>query len=109
MPSLATSNPERVLSLVRPATAAEHHTFAPSDRRTHRRLTLSELSWLDRVRLKYGPAVSLIDLSEGGAQIETPTRFQPGSTVVIEIAGHEDDIAVPARVLRCQISRLAPH
>ncbi len=110
MSSLAAlPNLERAFSLVRPATSAEHQAFAPSDRRTHHRLTLSELSWLNRVRLKYGPTVSLIDLSEGGAQIEATARFQPGSTVVIEIAGQEGEFTIPARVLRCQVSGLAPH
>src|SRR5216684_128045 len=41
------------------------------DRRGSVRRTISELAWLNQVRVKYGPAVSLIDLSSGGAQIET--------------------------------------
>ncbi|MGB7217843.1 MAG: PilZ domain-containing protein [Vicinamibacterales bacterium] len=104
----ATKNPEKAhMSLVRPASAAEREEFA--DRRTHRRLTLSELSWLNHVRLKYGPVVSLIDLSQGGAQIEATTRLQPGSTVVVEIAGREGEFAIPARVLRCHVAGLVPH
>jgi hypothetical protein len=82
---------------------------APSNRRAHERLTVSELTWLNQVRLKYGPPVSLLDLSIGGAQIETTShRLQPGSNVVIEIAAQDQELAVPARVLRCQVSGLAP-
>jgi hypothetical protein len=83
---------------------------APSERRAHRRLTVSELSWLSHARIKYGPDVSLIDLSVGGAQIETTSSPpQPGSTVVIELAAGERTWPVPARVLRCHIASLAPH
>src|SRR5262249_35647684 len=70
----------------------------------------SELSWLKHARIKYGPDVSLIDLSVGGAQIETTSSPpQPGSTVVIELAAGERTWPVPARVLRCHIASLAPH
>src|SRR5262245_46719367 len=101
-----------------PATQRKHLSLAysvlsphtESDRRAHERLTVSALSWLDSVRLKYGPAVSLIDLSAGGAQIETVShRLQPGSTVAIEIAGRSGDLVIPSRVIRCHVTALAPH
>jgi hypothetical protein len=79
-----------------------------SDRRVHPRLTLSELEWLNTVRLKYGPVVSLIDLSTGGAQIETASRLHPGAVVVVQIAGPEGEVAVPSNVLRCHVSQVAP-
>ena len=82
----------------------------PAERRAHRRLTAPELSWLNHARIKYGPDVSLIDLSVGGAQIETTSYPpQPGSTVVIELAAGERTWPVPARVLRCHLASLAPH
>lgn len=88
------------------------HASSPDswdDRRSSVRRTLSELSWLTQVRVKYGPTVSLIDLSAGGAQIETTSyRFQPGSTVVVEIAADSEMFAVPALVLRAQVSRIVP-
>src|SRR5258707_13804687 len=100
------------LVLVRPATLDEHDAFAASasNRRAHRRMIVSELSWLNHVRLKYGPSVSLIDLSTRGAQIETSSHpLLPGSTVVIEIAVGERSCAVPAQVLRCHVAGLSPH
>jgi len=106
----ASSRPH--LTLVRVATPDEHDAIAEagSDRRAHRRMVVSELSWLNHVKLKYGPQVSLIDLSSRGAQIETSSYpLQPGSTVVIEIAVGERSCAVPAQVLRCHIAGLAPH
>jgi hypothetical protein len=79
------------------------------DRRSSIRRTLSELSWLNQVRLKYGPTVSLLDLSTGGAQIETTSyRLHPGSTIVVEVAAGSETFAVPSRVLRAYVSRILP-
>ena len=79
------------------------------DRRIHVRLTGAELSWLNAVKLKYGPSVSLIDLSAGGTQIETTSyKLNPGATVVLEFEGDHGDFAIPARVLRCEVSGLLP-
>src|SRR6185436_20402517 len=94
------------LTLVRPAETVPE---SPSDRRAQPRLMLSELEWLNGVRLKYGPAVSLIDLSTGGLQIETSNRLQPGSTVVVQISGPDGEVAIPSSVLRCQVSRVVPY
>src|SRR5689334_13800618 len=81
---------------------------APSDRRLHPRLTLSNLEWLNTVRLKYGPVVSLIDLSSGGAQIETSSRLHPGAVVVVQISGTGGEVALPSTVVRSQVSRIVP-
>jgi len=99
------------LKLVRAPNEGQQSVLAESnsERRAHRRLTISELSWLNHARIKYGPEVSLIDLSAGGAQIETTSyALQPGTAVVIELAAGERTWPVPARVLRCQIATLAP-
>ncbi len=90
------------------ADAAPDVGEAPADRRVHPRLTLSELDWLKTVRLKYGPVVSLIDLSTGGVQIETSSRLQPGRVVVVQIAALDGEMTVPSNVLRCHVSQVAP-
>src|SRR5690349_16211240 len=82
---------------------------APADRRLHPRLTLSDLDWLNTVRLKYGPVVSLIDLSSGGAQIETASRLHPGAIVVVQISGTGGEVAMPSTVVRSQVSRFSPY
>jgi hypothetical protein len=80
------------------------------DRRGSVRRTISELSWLNHVRLKYGPTVSLIDLSTGGAQIETTGyRLQPGGTVVVELAIGAETFRIPSLVLRAYVSGLLPN
>ena len=78
------------------------------DRRAHRRLTASQLSWLNHTRIKYGPDVSLIDLSAGGVQVETTSPLLPASTVVVELATGNKTWPVPARVLRCHVNAIAP-
>ena len=69
------------------------------DRRSHPRVSPDELSWIREVRLKYGPRVSLVDLSDGGALVQTDVRLRPGAELVIEIVGAQVH-AVPFRVLR---------
>lgn len=85
---------------------------APSswdDRRSSIRRTLSELSWLNHVRLKSGPIVSLLDLSSGGAHIEaTNYRLQPGSTTFVEVAAGSAKFIVPSRVLRAHVCKILP-
>ena len=59
-------------------------------------------------RLRNGPAVSLIDLSVGGALLEADVPLRPGSRLTLEIAGHADEepALAPMRVLRCEIATL---
>ena len=98
------------LALAHSRESSDESLLDPSNRRAYERLTISALSWLTRVRLKYGPAVTLIDLSSGGAQIETTSlRIQPGRTVVVEIAGRDKEFALPSLVLRCHVSGITPH
>lgn len=80
-----------------------------ADRRVHKRHAGEEMPAGCTARLKFGPAVTLIDISNGGAQIETTNyRIQPGSAVVLEITSEQGDVAVPATVLRCQLASLLP-
>jgi hypothetical protein len=78
----------------------------PRDRRTHARIPVTELDGIREVRLKYGPPVSLIDLSAGGALLHTPVQLRPGSTQVLEIVGADVEI-VPCHVLRCHVADLS--
>jgi hypothetical protein len=79
------------------------------ERRAHARHSAADLPWLDGIRLKYAPPVSLIDLSRGGAQIDTADyRLRPGSRVLVEIAGREGQVIVGSLVVRCEVAALAP-
>ena len=93
--------------------SVDHETKSPAasfkNRRAHRREVIAQLSWLDNVRVKYGPEVTLLDLSPGGAQIETAGYpLQPGSAIVLEIKAGGKLTSVPAQVVRCQLASLSP-
>jgi hypothetical protein len=78
---------------------------AAHERRTFARIPADELHWVREVRLKYGPLVSLVDLSAGGALLRTNVQLRPGTVQVLEIVGNAVE-AVPFRVLRCGISQI---
>ena len=79
------------------------------ERREHVRRTGSEVSSIRTARLKHGPSVSLIDLSAGGALIETDIQMKPGVTVALEIVSSgEQSSLVPMRILRCEVATLHP-
>jgi PilZ domain len=81
-----------------------------SERRAHPRLSARELRWLNAARLKYGPPVRLIDLSVGGALLESDVSLRPGSTLALELVGAgpsgSSPVVVPLRVVRCQLTSL---
>jgi PilZ domain len=95
---------------LRPAESKQTNEQDYLDRRAHPRCTPAELPWVREVRLKYGPRAILINLSEGGAQVETAGyRLTPGSNVVVEIFGDGGESPIPSRVVRCQVVGIAPH
>lgn len=76
------------------------------DRRTHERLPAHELDWLKSAKLRFGPGLSLIDLSASGAQFETSAPLRPGSTAVLTITGRGLVQTASFRVLRCEVARI---
>ena len=80
-----------------------------ADRRIHHRQPAGELEWISKVRLKYGPTLSLLDLSPGGAQIEIEDHWlRLDSTVVVEIVGGASVVALPSRVVRWHVTDVGP-
>ena len=79
-----------------------------ADRRAYERVAVTELPWVKGARLKYGAPLSLIDLSIGGAQVESAVTLRPGSTIVVQIHGEDKDIALASQVLRCHLAAIAP-
>jgi hypothetical protein len=77
-----------------------------AERRAHRRVKGSELRWLRKARLKNGPEVSLLDLSSGGALIETRVQMRPGSAITLEVAGGGSVVEISSEVVRCGIASL---
>jgi hypothetical protein len=81
-------------------------TAAPGrERRAHARHRGADLPNIRVSRLRHGPAVSLIDLSVGGALVETDVQMRPGTSLTLEIASENDPpVLVPMRVLRCEVA-----
>ena len=75
------------------------------DRRAHPRHRAADLPTILVSRLRHGPEVSLIDLSVGGALVETDVQMRPGTSLTLEIASDADSpVLVPMRVLRCEVA-----
>jgi hypothetical protein len=76
-------------------------------RRTPRRHTIDEHGILS-ARIRPGRDVELVDVSAGGALIETVHRLLPGTAIDLHLTGSERRTAVRGRVLRCAVTRLRP-
>lgn len=79
-----------------------------AERRTEPRYAPSELQNRLLARHKYGESVTLIDLSVGGVQFETPRLVRPDIDVVLEIinARTQEVSQVVSRVLRANVAAL---
>jgi len=97
--------PSAVMAAVDGAKAEAEKVSA--DRRNHRRVPGSSLDWLSAARVKYGPEVSIIDLSRGGVLLQSDRPLNPGSKQALEIVGTEKSIVVPFGVLRSKITALS--
>jgi hypothetical protein len=84
------------------------HTAAPHERRAHARVRPFDLRQPVLARLKHGPLLTLLDLSPGGALIETAARLNPGAHLVLEFVapGERHITVIPSRVLRAQVAAL---
>src|SRR4051812_31778812 len=78
--------------------------IANADRRAHSRLTPAELQSRLTARHKYGEPVTLLDLSIGGALLETSKPLRPDTDLVLEIldAQTQNVSQVVSRVLRAR-------
>ena len=59
-----------------------------------------------RAVLRPGRAVSLVNLSAGGALVESQRPLRPGSNVHLQLVADDRTIGLPARVLRCAVATI---
>jgi hypothetical protein len=76
------------------------------DRRLHERLAPDELPWLRSARLGAGIRVSILDLSAGGALIETSTRLELGVVVALTLVNEQGTQTASLRILRCTLASI---
>jgi len=81
---------------------------AVSERRAYQRLRDHELEWIRHARLSAGKGVSLVDLSAGGALLDSPVPLRPDSLLTLEIIGEGLETSVQFRVLRCEVGAIGP-
>ncbi len=77
------------------------------DRRVHARHRAQQLEWLRSARLA-GQAVSIVDLSVGGALLDSSVALRPDALLTLDLTGRGFDKSIPFRVVRCQIGALRP-
>lgn len=89
-----------------PEPCAEPERGAPGDRRRHQRFPVHLFRGLRAARIEHGPDVSVLDLSVGGALLESETALRPDTDAVLELVADRGTLVVPIRVLRCQVTAL---
>jgi hypothetical protein len=86
-----------------------NHRFRdPRDRRAHHRAPRRECRRLTVARLRPGRDVDVVNLSSGGALVETGYQLLPGTGVVLSLAVDGARCSVHGRVLRCHVFALHP-
>ena len=83
-------------------------TRAMSDRRLTRRHAGSDEHGILSTRVRPGHRAKLIDVSAGGALIETTHRLLPGTSIELHVETRSHRTNVRGRVLRCAIVLVRP-
>lgn len=74
------------------------------DRRHTVRQSGTDLSWLRELQLRPGHDAILVNLSAGGALVETPTRLSPGTRAVLRLSTASCRLTAAGRVSRSWVS-----
>jgi hypothetical protein len=75
-----------------------------SERRATARVAPQGGSEMARARLRPGRTAQVIDLSAGGALIETDCRLLPGARVELQFGQPASQVKVAGRILRCHVA-----
>lgn len=74
------------------------------ERRAWPRVSALERSGMAYGRLRPGRPARILDLSEGGALVETEWRLLPGTSVELQFGEPMGIYCVRGRILRCHVS-----
>lgn len=80
-----------------------------AERRRTGRLRSVEEHGIVASRLRPGTPTVILDISSGGALVETEYRLLPGAAVELHMKTTEETAVVRGRVLRSAVARLGPH
>lgn len=76
------------------------------DRRASPRVAAFHIAGMERARLRPGRMAHIVDLSSGGALIETDWRLLPGMRVELQLGEPVPLFRVVGRILRCHVALL---
>lgn len=76
------------------------------ERRASPRLPALTLAGMERARLRPGRLAHIVDLSPGGALIETDWRLMPGMRVEMQVGEPVPLFRIAGRILRCHVALL---
>jgi hypothetical protein len=79
-------------------------TGRPAERRQAVRRPAAALDWVGSLRLRPGLEVALVNLSTGGALVETLTRLRPGARTALRSSGTGAGWAVTGYVSRAWVA-----
>jgi hypothetical protein len=79
-----------------------------SDQRRLRRCHEVEEHGIVSTRVRPGYRARLLNISAGGALIETSHRLLPGSAVELQMEAKDGRTCVRGRVIRCSVSKVRP-
>jgi hypothetical protein len=75
-----------------------------SERRVTARIRPHGGSEMARARLRPGRTAQVVDLSAGGALIETDCRLLPGTRVELQLGQPASHVKVAGKILRCHVA-----
>jgi hypothetical protein len=84
--------------------------MTPGERRTAPRLRPCQTRWREDALLRPGQDVVIINVSRGGALIESAMRMAPGARAELQLLGASSPgrQLVRGRISRCHVTRLEP-
>lgn len=74
-----------------------------AERRAWKRYQGAECAWLRMLRLFPGREAALLNLSRGGALVETRERCAPGAWLQMKIVTERELLWIRAQVVRCEV------
>jgi PilZ domain len=75
-----------------------------SDRRRTHRFPATAIPGFKTVHLGTGPEVELVNISRGGALVESTSRLTPSSNISLRLVAGESSFVIRGRVLRSQVA-----
>jgi hypothetical protein len=76
------------------------------ERRASARVLTHRMEGMERARLRPGRSAHILNLSSGGALIESDWRLLPGTRVDMQVGDPVPLFRVAGRIVRCHVTRL---